>query len=74
MVATSAQLEKSTFYDKHHKLVAAWIPVRDFETLHRLAKANNVSLAAYLRAIIVDAIDEETCIAQLPKHTSHQVV
>ena len=69
-----ADTSKSTFYDKHHKLVAAWVPMRDFDALHKLAKANNVSLAAYLRAIIVDAIDEENCIAQLAKPSNHQVV
>jgi hypothetical protein len=73
MVA-AADTSKSTFYDKHHKLVAAWVPMRDYEALHRLAKANKVSLAAYLRAIIVDAIDEETCIAQSSAHVIHQVV
>lgn len=46
-------------FDESHKLVATWISLKDFELLEQLARTNNVKLAAYVRAIIVDAIQEE---------------
>jgi hypothetical protein len=57
-----ADTSKSTFYKDHHKHVSAWIPMRDYEVLNRLARDNKVTLAAYLRAIIVDAVEEELCL------------
>lgn len=44
---------------KHHKPVATWLLLKDVEMLQQLASKNNVSVAAYVRAIIVDALAEE---------------
>lgn len=46
-------------YEKSHKNVATWIPIKDFELLQELANKHKVRLAAYLRAIIVDALQDE---------------
>ena len=42
-----------------HKSVATWILKSDFKALQDLAAKNNVSVAAYIRGIIVDAIQDE---------------
>ena len=39
--------------------ICTWLTVSDYETISGLAKANGVSMAAYVRAILVDAIEEE---------------
>lgn len=44
-----------------HKSIATWILHRDFEALQDLAEKNNVTVASYLRGIIVDAIQDELC-------------
>ena len=49
----------ANLYDTQHKFVGTWVPVEDVAFLSKLAKANKVSLAAYVRAIIVDAVEEE---------------
>ena len=47
-------------YKQRHKLVAAWIPIGDFEFLRGRAQAHNISVSAYIRAILVDAMEDET--------------
>ena len=42
-----------------HKSVATWILHKDFKALQDLAAKNNVSIASYMRGIIVDAIQDE---------------
>jgi hypothetical protein len=37
-----------------------WLSVPDYEKLSAIAGAHNVTLAAYLRSIIVDVIADET--------------
>lgn len=47
---------------KHYendKSVATWITMKDFAYLQHLAFANNVTVASYIRAIIVDALEDE---------------
>lgn len=62
-------------YDKNNKLVATWISMNDYATLQHLAFKNKVTLAAYMRAILVDAIQEEDYSAKLsPTNTINQQV
>lgn len=46
-------------YLENNRQVATWLSTKDYATLQHLAFKNNVSTAAYVRAIIVDAIEEE---------------
>lgn len=46
-------------YASSNKSVAAWIPIRDYEILQQLARRSKVSIAMYVRAIIIDATQEE---------------
>ena len=67
----------SEVYGSTHKLVAAWIPTNDFEMLNQLANKHNVKLSAYLRAIIVDALQDEITTISYTIHnntTNHKVV
>lgn len=56
---TRVRLDDDKLYKGRHRLVAAWIPVADFELLTSRAGAHNVTISAYVRAIIVDAMEEE---------------
>lgn len=47
-----------------HKSIATWILKTDFESLQQLAVKNNVTVAAFLRAIIVDALQDEAELVQ----------
>jgi len=49
---------RDVFKDKHGQ-VTTWIPKEDVAILQHLARENNVTMAAYLRAIIVDIIEDE---------------
>ena len=40
--------------------VCTWLSVQDCEKFYALAKGNGVTVAAYLRAVIVDVIEDET--------------
>ena len=42
-----------------HKSVATWIRKEDFVLLQELSARNNVTVASYIRGIIVDAIQDE---------------
>ena len=46
-------------YKAQHKLVATWVPTEDFALLQHLAFTHSVPLASYLRAILIDALEEE---------------
>ena len=46
-------------YRKTHRLVATWISDKDFDSLKSLASTNKVRLAAYVRAILIDALQDE---------------
>ena len=54
---------RETFKDSH-VLVATWIPTEHFSVLQHAAKTHNVTFAAYLRAILVDALAEEGLLVQ----------
>ena len=60
-------------YGTNHKLVAAWIPTNDFELLNQLANKHHVKISAYLRAIIVDALQEELYTIKLTNSNSIQL-
>lgn len=45
---------------KDCKSVATWISFKDYAVLQHLAFTNNVTVASYLRGIIVDALFEES--------------
>lgn len=40
--------------------VCAWLSELDYARFAAIAKANGVNVSAYLRSIVVDAIEEET--------------
>ena len=44
---------------QHYKSVATWIPVDVFDRLQAVAKLDNVSASAYIKAIIIDAVEEQ---------------
>lgn len=46
-------------WDKNHRPVATWIPIQDYDLLQKIARDNKVKIGEYLRAIIVDALQEE---------------
>ena len=50
----SVTIDQST-----HKSVATWILKSDYASLQDLAAKNNVTVATYIRGIIVDAIQDE---------------
>lgn len=50
-----------------HKPVGTWLSAKDFDLLKIIAERNNVAVAAYVRGIIVDAIQDEASIKQLSK-------
>lgn len=65
----------TSIFDAQHKLVAAHISIKDYQLLQQLATNNKVSIAAYVRAIIVDALQEEEICISKPSSISHlQVV
>jgi hypothetical protein len=47
---------------KDHRHVSTWITESDFDMLQKIAKDNNVTIATYLRGIVVDAIQDEISI------------
>lgn len=46
-------------YEAFHHQVNTWIPTEDYKLLTELAKVHKVKLSVYLRAIIVDALQDE---------------
>ena len=44
---------------KQQKSVATWLSEQDFALVQSLAASNNVTIAAFLRAVIVDALNDE---------------
>ncbi len=53
----------ASLFDQPHKSVATWISMKDYEILQRLAQNSKVTVSLYIRAIIVDAVQEELTIA-----------
>lgn len=49
---------------QHYKSVATWIPMDVFEKLQEIADSNKVSVSAYIKAIIVDAVEEESLLVK----------
>ena len=49
---------RDIFKDKHGP-ITTWVPLEDLAILQQLAIKHNVTLAAYIRAIIVDIIQDE---------------
>lgn len=45
--------------DNNYKSVATWIPMKDYAMLQHLAFKSKVTVAAYIRAIIIDATQDE---------------
>ena len=57
-----------------YKPVATWLPEKDLEQLQNLARENNVTVASYLRAIIVDVLQDENYTIQSTNSTNlHQL-
>jgi len=46
-------------YEAHHRPVATWVTIEDFKLLQKLAEIHKLKLSVYLRAIIVDALQDE---------------
>jgi hypothetical protein len=50
---------------KDHRPVGTWLQANDYQKLEQFARNNNVSIASYVRGIIIDAIqDESSCISK----------
>lgn len=46
-------------YHENNKSVSAWVSMRDYAKLRHLAFIHKVTIASYIRSIIVDALQEE---------------
>ena len=46
-------------YEDKHKQVSTWVAMGDFRVLQSLAAQAGVTISIYLRAIIVDAVQDE---------------
>lgn len=42
--------------------LCTWLTAEDYDSFAAIASANGVTMAAYLRSIVVDAIAEETTV------------
>lgn len=51
-------------YEAHHRQVNTWVSNADYELLVRLAAKHKIKLSVFLRAIIVDALQDERVLAQ----------
>jgi hypothetical protein len=58
MLVAEERLRPNIFKERHRP-VGAWLSLKDFELFQGLAKKNKVSVSLYLRAIIVDILEEE---------------
>ena len=47
-------------FEEANKPVTTWIPKDDYYLIRSLAERHNITVSAYIRAIIVDVIQEET--------------
>ena len=68
----------STPYDNKYKNVGTFVTMNDFAMLQHLAFKSKVTVAAYIRAIIVDAVQDQLCIENTikstPTNTNHDSV
>lgn len=55
----SERIKLSEGYRSKHKLVAVWVPSEDFEFLSEQADKHKIGLSAYVRSILVDALQDE---------------
>jgi hypothetical protein len=55
----SERIKLSDGYRAKHKLVAVWVPSEDFEFLSEQADKHKIGLSAYVRSILVDALQDE---------------
>jgi hypothetical protein len=46
-------------FEEANKPVTTWIPKDDYYLIRSLAEKHNITVSAYIRAIIVDVIQEE---------------
>lgn len=58
---------------KDHKPVGTWISTYDLAKLQHIAFKNKVTVAAYVRAIIIDAIAEESFVPNNSKQLNLQL-
>lgn len=56
---SSRKFESIPIGGSAYKSVATWIPLETYSSLRKIAEGHNVSIATYLRAIIIDVVDEE---------------
>lgn len=52
-------MAKVSIWGRQHKPVGTWLLAEDFELLQQLAQQNNVSMSAYVKSIIIDALQDE---------------
>jgi hypothetical protein len=65
--------QEKSVYKTPHKPVATWITVQDYALLQHLAFKHKVRVASYIRAILIDALEEERE-AMVCKTTEHASV
>ena len=53
-------------YETDYKAVATWLRKPDFEKLKNIANTNNVTISAFLRAVIIDVLFEEEELSNAP--------
>lgn len=46
-------------YSEHNRPITTWLPTLDWEDFSAIARSHGLTNAQYLRAICVDALDEE---------------
>lgn len=54
-------------YEDRNKPVATWLTKQELELFRAICRANNVTPAAYLRAMIVDVLAEEGPRTKIPR-------
>jgi len=59
-------------FEEANKPVTTWIPKDDYYLIRSLAEKHNITVSAYIRAIIVDVIQEESYISRLRSGNSIQ--
>lgn len=55
-------------YGERHRPIGTWLTKTELEHFKAVARANHVSPAAYLRAMIIDVLAEEGITVPVPRH------
>lgn len=55
-------------YEEENRPLCCWLSHTQLEHFRAVARANNVSPSAYLKAMVVDVLAEETGKVPVPRH------